>query len=689
MKPNIPFYCVNKEGFLQMNKKDTNDNNSSDSCHSINCLRVFSLIHKWLPQFCVLVGSLAFFSGATWGNPTGGQVTAGSATISNPAPDTTQITQSSDKAIINWQSFSIQAHEKTQFIQPSSNAVALNRINPTQGVSQIFGQLSANGKIILINQAGIFFGPGSHVDVGGIIASTSDISDQNFMAGNYSFNQPSPYHGTIVNQGSIIAKDYGLVALVGSNVSNEGYIQANLGKVILASGDKFTVDFSGEGLLGFTVDAASSESGVDQNDNVMLDGVKNSGVIKANGGKILLSAVNARGIVDKAINMSGVAQANSVYEQNGVIVLDGDTGKTVVSGQLSASGRNTNQTGGQIKILGNKVELTSTATIDASGSAGGGTILVGGNLHGAGPETNALNTSIALGALLNANAIDNGNGGTIVVWSDGHTQVYGKIYANGGMLGGNGGFVETSGAYLDIANIKIDTRASNGIAGTWLLDPTNIYIALNQANATAAGMSGIDTSANTNNSGTFAASGAVSDSLVTIANLVAALGSSNVIVTTTNSSGAGAGNITVVDPISWSSNNSLTLSAFNNINVKANISNTGSGAVNVVLQSDNTGTGTGTVIFTSSNVSLSGAGSVVSIFYNPTSFASPTASFYAGGTQPIAYMLINSLGTITDAPAQKTLGSLSNSTNLTTTSAACYITCIRTIINRSLVVITN
>src|SRR3990167_3419679 len=185
-------------------------------------------------------------------NPEGGAVTSGDATITQ-TPGNTQINQNSQQAIINWQSFNIQNGEATHFQQPT-NGIALNRINPNQGASQIFGSLTATGRVVLINQAGVYFGPGSYVNVGSIIASTIDITDRNFLAGQYVFDQPSSYNGAVVNAGTIHAAENGLVALVGSGVSNTGMIEAHRGNVVLGSGNKVTVDLRGDQLINFTVD---------------------------------------------------------------------------------------------------------------------------------------------------------------------------------------------------------------------------------------------------------------------------------------------------------------------------------------------------------------------------------------------------------------------------------------------------
>ena len=231
----------------------------------------------------ILIGTIAFAL------PEGANITNGNVTITTPNNQTMQINQSSDKAIIEWHSFNIGAQEKTQFIQPSSSSIALNRINPNQGASQIFGTLTANGRIILVNQAGIFFGPGSRVDVSSIIASTSNISNANFLAGKYIFDIPSSFHGGIINEGEIIARDNGLVALLGTGVSNSGLIQARLGTVVLAAGNKFTIDFNGDQLINFSVDEATNEAAVDPNGKKLQFGVNNAGKVLADGGVIIVS----------------------------------------------------------------------------------------------------------------------------------------------------------------------------------------------------------------------------------------------------------------------------------------------------------------------------------------------------------------------------------------------------------------
>ncbi|MDR3678346.1 MAG: hypothetical protein P4L41_00160, partial [Flavipsychrobacter sp.] len=260
--------------------------------------------------------------------------------------------------------------------------------------------------------------------------------------------------------------------------------------------------------------------------------------------------------------MSGVAQTRSVHQQNGVIILDGGTGTVTVSGKLIASGSHRHSTGGTIKVLANNVHLTGTASIDASGSLGGGEILIGGNEHGAGPEANAVTTTVDAGATLMANAGTLGNGGKIVVWSNNNTAFHGSISATGGSAGGNGGFVETSGGYLDVANARVNLLAPKGLIGNWLLDPENITIISNSGSNTNGSYNG---GSPTN---TFTATG--DNSIVDVNLLIANLNSANVTILT-GSTGSQSGNITVSSPISWSGATTLSLNAAGAIAINAAI----------------------------------------------------------------------------------------------------------------------
>lgn len=395
--------------------------------------------------------------------PTGGQVVSGSASISQPTATSLQVTQGSQKAILNWQGFSIGASESVVFQQPNASSVALNRVlgnNP----SEIFGRLSANGQVFLVNPNGVLFGRSANVDVGGLVATTLSIQDSDFLAGRYAFaNNGSA--GAVVNQGNITAVS-GYALLAAPQVTNEGVIAARMGTVVLAAGDKVSLDVVGDGLIKVSVDKAALDAAV-----------INKGTIEADGGNVLLSARSAIGLLKTVLNTEGVIRANTIADRNGTIVLDGgDAGIVNVSGAIEARGTDAGTSGGLVKILGHDVGLFGNASLNASGEAGGGTVLVGGNFHGAGPEQNATHAFIDSGASINADAVSIGNGGRIAIWSNNGTQFYGNISARGGATGGDGGFVEVSGKTgLTYAGMA-DTQAPKGSAGTLLLDPTDITI---------------------------------------------------------------------------------------------------------------------------------------------------------------------------------------------------------------------
>lgn len=431
-----------------------------------------SFLYKGICFLCTVFLSLGVFA-----NPEGGQVTSGNATISNPNSNTVIINQGSDKAIINWQSFNINSNETTHFQQPV-NGMALNRISPLQGGSQIYGRLTATGQIILVNPAGIYFGPGAYINVGGLIASTANITDQNFLNSLYHFDHVDGYAGSIINEGLIIAADHGLVALVGNGVSNTGVIQANLGSVILASGNAFTMSFASQDLINFSVDAPATSAGVDQNGKPLTNGVSNKGTLIANGGKVLVSAKTVKNVLDHAINMEGIVEAKSVTQRNGEIILDGgEQGSVRVSAKLDASGKGSNQTGGKVKILGSNVSVVDQSSIDVSGDAGGGVVLIGGDYQGKNTEIrNSEHTFVGSDSNIYADALTSGNGGKVIVWADNDTSFYGNIFARGGFSGGNGGFAEVSGKESLDYNGVVNTTAPLGTIGTLLLDPKFLII---------------------------------------------------------------------------------------------------------------------------------------------------------------------------------------------------------------------
>jgi filamentous hemagglutinin family protein len=305
------------------------------------------------PLQALAVSVMLSFGTTVYAGPTGGVVAAGSASINSGAGNTT-ITQSTQNVAINWQSFNIASGEAVRFVQPNSNSVALNRVLGADP-SSILGSLSANGKVFLVNPNGILFGKGASVNVGGLVASALNVTDSDFMAGNYKFSGAGS--GAVVNQGSINA-DGGYVALLGANVANNGVISAKLGSVALAAGNAITLDLAGDGLLNVTV-----------NQGAVNALVQNGGLIQADGGQVLLSAQAAGNLLSSAVNNTGVIQAQTLQNHKGTIKLMGDmqTGTVNVGGTLDASapaggdGGFVETSAAHVKVADNAVVTTKSA----------------------------------------------------------------------------------------------------------------------------------------------------------------------------------------------------------------------------------------------------------------------------------------------------------------------------------------
>lgn len=471
--------------------------------------------------------------------PSGGTVSAGSATITQSAAQTT-IKQTSDKAVVNWNNFSIGSGSSVRFVQPSASSIALNRVTGTQA-SVIQGALQANGQVWVLNPNGVLIAPGGQVAAGSFLATTRSLTDQQFMAGNYAFTDGGVPGASVVNQGSIIVAEGGYAVLAGEAVRNEGYIEANLGQVVLGGAKAFTLDLSGDNTLAFVVTAPVDVTPTDG--KAVVD---HSGSIQAARGRVLMTARAASQVVGQVINTGGVVSATSAQMVNGKIVLDGGTGSVSVAGNLNASGKGVGQTGGAIDVNAQKIQVKATAKFDVTGDAGGGKIAIGGG----GPNTRtqsftpAVSTTIASGALLDASALTRGDGGEILVFTDlknplAFTQVAGSLIARGGTQGGNGGFVETSGYRLDVSGIVVSTTAPKGRLGRWLLDPDDIVI---NGTGPTIGEPGCNVEG-----------GLVKCTTILNSDLVARLNTTNVELDATNS-------IIVNAPVVWGGNGALTLS---------------------------------------------------------------------------------------------------------------------------------
>ena len=568
--------------------------------------------------------------------PSGGQIVGGVGNI-HQSGLTTTIQQQTGAMAIDWNTFNVNVDERVQFQQPDVSSIALNRILD-QLPSQINGRLDANGRIVLVNPNGLFFGNNASVNVGGLIASGLDIDPMDFMNGDYQFEALENSAGTVFNAGLIQASLGGSVALLGKQVENQGMISADLGIVALAAGKQAVLTFDHSGLLGLRITEAvlQNELGIDP-------AVLNSGDISAAGGKVLMTASVSQDVFSEAVNTGELQAARSVVvNADGSVTLGSgadlvNTGTVDVSSESSTSpgqivmlGANitqsgviradqqttapdtTNPTAGQIELhaqdtllltdnsltsasadtgsggeiilLGNQIGLFDHARLALNGDTGGGSLLFGGDLRGENPDIpNASAIYIGEATSIQADAIRDGDGGRIIIYATDSAKVFGNISATGGALGGDGGFLETSAGVVNL-DFAVDVGAVNGSNGQWLIDPFNLRIC---------DFCQGDFEVNDE----FIAD--VMDSELDIRTLVAALVSSDVMVET----GAGGmdepngGNITLDTELDYNGNNSstLTLNAHHDIIINHSIT-ANNGALSLVFNADSNGMNGGDVV---------------------------------------------------------------------------------------------
>ena len=304
-------------------------------------------------------GALLAIPGFAVAGPTGDQLVQGSAAVARPDALTTRVTQASENAVLNWQSFSVAGEEYVQFIQPGTQSAILNRVVGGHE-SEILGRMEANGRVFLVNPQGVYFGPGARVDTAGFAASALDIDNADFMAGRYVFSKGAQPTGRVINDGHIHADEF--VVLMGDRVENGGLIEARLGTVVLAAGSATTLQLDESGLVSFSIDKKTVAE---------MAGVENSGQIIADGGRVLMSAKVADDLVATAVNNSGLVRAHSVEEADGQIYLRAVGGNVTHSGVLDVAGEQ-GQSGGRAMIRSDQdVMLEAGSRIDATGSGAG------------------------------------------------------------------------------------------------------------------------------------------------------------------------------------------------------------------------------------------------------------------------------------------------------------------------------
>ena len=276
--------------------------------------------------------------------PTNGHVVAGQASIAQSA-NTMNISQTTQRAAIDWNTFNVGTNAQVNFNQPNAQAVTLNRVTGATA-SEIDGALHANGQVIIENSNGITFGKGAQVDAAAVVATTMDISNQDFMAGKTTFQGNGSGTGSVVNEGHIAATEpNGYIALLAPEVRNEGYLVAtasNTNTIAMASGEKITLNFQGSQLMGVRVEVSTINSLIENKRLVVVDG-----------GTVIVAANSARDLMNSVVKNTGLITATSMVQNGGNIELV--AGAVTNSGQLQADGKGVNSKGGQITVAGDNL----------------------------------------------------------------------------------------------------------------------------------------------------------------------------------------------------------------------------------------------------------------------------------------------------------------------------------------------
>lgn len=569
-----------------------------------------------------------------WANPQGGVAIHGQATFDTSQPNTLLVTTQNgagtNHSAINWQSFSIPAGSTTQIVQPSATSMSINRV-VTNTPSALFGTLRSNGQVVLVNQAGIAVGSGAVVDTAGFTASAVGMTANDAVSGRLRFAGDgfSSTSGALTVQGNIIARGGDVVLIAPSiEVAQTAVVEAQGGSVVLAAGQ--SVEVTGRGLEGITLQVQAP-----------ADQALNLGSLRG----------DAVGIFAGTLKHSGVIQATTASLEGGKVVLKA-SGDALVegAGKILASGLR----GGSVDVLGQRVAVTDQAVIDVSGAQGGGSVRIGGDYQG--KNTAVQNASVAYfgqQAFIQADATLQGDGGRVIIWADDTTRAYGSISAQGGAQGGNGGFVENSGhRYLDFQG-HVDTRAPIGLAGTLLLDPSDITI----NNGVDVNITGLGTG--------FLSSSPSVNSVMTWSTINSQLGLGNLEVRTDAVSTSGLGDINITASGSVTGTNTLTLLAHRAINISPSVSVGAVGDINLVAGWNSTGwavspgankdivLGTNSSVSTSGNVWLNAGNAVTQdvtsvITANQLTVGNTNGSALPGGTSLLGVNMVNTLAAQSD-----------------------------------------
>ncbi|MGB0372335.1 MAG: filamentous hemagglutinin N-terminal domain-containing protein [Opitutales bacterium] len=525
-------------------------------------------------------------------NPSGGSVVYGSAVFQENA-GSLQIQQGSGALIIDWQDFSIASGETTRFIQPNAAASALNRV-VSDNISEIYGQLEANGAVYLINPNGIVFGENSRIDAASFTASTLDVANNDFLNGDsLTFRADAEVFGQIINMGRLEAVS-GDITLISEVVINNGAIAAPDGSINLAAGREVIIQPSAQQKVFISVPS----------DQAMIE---NSGSVEAAQIEIAAAHDNPFAL---AINQSGIVRATGTQEIDGEVWLVADEGTVDISGSISAN--NADSSGGEILATGSRIAIQDGAVLEAEGNAAdGGRVRIGGSRRGADDSIfHADRTFIAEGAEVSVDASGSGNSaGTVIAWGNDTLRMYGQLSARG-TDGADGGFIETSAGWFDLGSAVPDVGSDTGNGGEWLIDPYDIVINDN-------GNDEFDDTTNPfDNPNT-------SDAELDKDTIIAALTSGSGVTVTIETGGGGSedGNITVETDIDFNgigTGDTLWLRANDEITLNANVniedSSGSDDSLSVVLQSDIDGEGDDgrIVLDTGSSINTNGGEIVIS-----------------------------------------------------------------------------
>ena len=445
-----------------------------------------SLAASRIVAFCGTLGVCAVASA----NPLGPTVVHGNVGITTPGASVLQITNSPG-SVVDWQSFSIGAGETTRFIQQNAASAILNRVTGTQ-MSELLGNLTSNGRVFLINGNGILVGEGATIDTAGLVMSTLNITNEDFLAGHYAFNGDET-SGSIVNRGYIKTAPGGEVILLAPRIVNEavegvensGLIETPGGELILAAGHAITITSLDDPDISFEVQSSEHEVvnlgkliAAGGSAEILAGTIRHSGEINADSisvdeqGRIsLLASHHIETSDDSVISANGAGDGGTIRIE-AAAADDTATASVVLAGTVSANGE---AAGGRIEVLGDDIAL-GTVRISADGATGGGAVRIGGDIQGADTLPAARDVTVTGLSRISADATVNGDGGTVAVWSEQRTEFYGHASARGGNGGGDGGFIEVSGKENLVLQGSLDVGALNGHAGQLLLDPENITI---------------------------------------------------------------------------------------------------------------------------------------------------------------------------------------------------------------------